>query len=64
MPSPFAETSGTNPDAIYDLNVFRRPAWGLSWGVSWGNAWGTLGDTITIYAETSGPSIEEIYEEN
>jgi hypothetical protein len=60
---PFQQTSGTNPDDIYETVALRLPAWGVSWGVSWGSAWG-IGSNLTIYGETSGTSLEEIYEEN
>ena len=55
----YEETSGTNPDALYDENSFRLSAWGVSWNMAWGFSWGFVPDTP--FLDSSGSSPEDLY---
>lgn len=59
----YEETSGTNPDEIYDTNTSSTySVWGFSWGNSWGLSWGSF--LPPIYSSSSGTNPDPIYEEN
>lgn len=59
----YEETSGTNPDDIYQINPLGSPsAWGEAWNIFWSNSWGFTRVTPP-YSNTSGANPDIIYEE-